>query len=342
MNKKAFFILVLALLALQVLLAHAKDDGSKDDDGDKKDPVEADVSERKKEEERRDVRTKVEDDRFELESESRSEDRKDKFLLKVKTESSDHARAELKYYRKQNDTFEGYKFRVDFVQIVEYRNSDDKDEFDPSVDQVVSTYRIGRNSTWERPSLRENTLSDGTVVRTVTFRTSDNVFYIEVIFADTFFDIGTYLIQPDMVKLSVGINDYPYRGASSDSTRLALLVRLKYESTVKQTRSINSDGRDNAVQFGSAEGFFTWLNDVTADGRRARVKSSRLVEGDDDSDGLISRDIYFSYLVVQPDELFWDPIIGVGAAPKDSASSSLVANSFLIMALLFVLSLFFM
>ncbi len=271
--------------------------------------------------EEREVKVSKSGQEVEIESELKNGTNKDKVELQIKA----HEDVEVKLKYKTESSTAEYKveFRVEFREIIEYLDNDTTGSgYQPGVDTIVSRYRIGDhlgndiNYTIQtinnaQVHIFEITTTDG--VFTVTFKLPEAVLNVS----------KGVVLTPNALKIDVEINNFPYQGSD---TSLSLLTKVKtktkYEMkdhTEHEDLGISANESELALPApdNSTAGFFSWAETASADGQTISVVNTRPLpdtgdDGDEDHEaGEESRVIYFSFIAVQPKNIYWDPKVGV-------------------------------
>jgi len=272
----------------------------------------------------------------------------------------------LRYFMKDSDSKESLLHRWAVWKVFEYDETDGVPGFDPATENITSSYSLFLRR-FTQMNYNKYTDSDGAVIHSVC--TDLNPIDQSTPFPDVTFcahaaekegTANRTHINPNSLKWSISISNYPYQSASG---RLGLKVSFDSRNIVKDLSATDasdendesqaaldmSSDDDNSHRF---RGIAAWVTtvDVTGTGCAATSTVVRSVVLDqqistDDENPPTDPDIdatikirvsYFSFPTncVQPASIVWDPELGVST--DDSGAFSLKASFLFVIAMIFV------
>eukprot|EP00162_Nutomonas_longa_P014061 comp21816_c0_seq1/m.49103 comp21816_c0_seq1/g.49103 ORF comp21816_c0_seq1/g.49103 comp21816_c0_seq1/m.49103 type:complete len:262 (-) comp21816_c0_seq1:112-897(-) len=247
-----------------------------------------------------------------------------------------------------------------FLSLIEFTDTDNDKMFTRGTDTVVSSYRIGRETSglWQVSDWTVPT-DTATGVYSASVSTPDNVFKVQLAASasEQTLDDGT-IVPPTQIKWS-GVIKYPFK---QTNTRLAFVARIDNVARGVQTSvadGVKSKTVTRQINFGSKSSF-AWADTVTvADAAGAKTTANVLVSplifnttssslssdpvtGDDkpdadpdtDSTGEIPTIVVFNFDAVNPVTVTWDPTIGADPSldtettVSGSSASSVIVSAF--------------
>jgi hypothetical protein len=281
------------------------DDEDDDEDGD-------DVDDDEEDEEERSVSIDIEDDEVEIESRLKNGAQKDEFDVEFSVDEG--VEIELEYEHEiEDDEIEienESEFEIEFKKLIEFRDLNNDGLFDEDNDETVSTYDL-RDQEYSDINYTTTTTPDGETEHIISVYTVDGIFGLKLYLVENFAIIENGTLTPTEVKIDIFITDYNYLG---NDTQLALKIEIETESKIEYDDDSHDEDEGYAeneeeleITNSAFEGFFSWSNVSTVDGKIEPVKSSELNQEVDD--GEVEYDLYFIY--ARGDTIVHDPKIGV-------------------------------
>jgi hypothetical protein len=245
----------------------------------------------------------------------------------------------IRHYMRDENSIELFVARWLLWKIVEYQETDNAAGFDPRTDTKVSQYLLWLRN-WTPLTYAKRTV-EGSEYHSLCTSLNATQPRPDVTICVSIADrrIRVNRTDPNAVKWSIAISNYPYRG---NDTRLALKVNFDSKDIVKDLSE--SDGGTGATEIDSsneaalevakedsgARGIASWQTGITVTGNNCSptgsITRSVIFEGDvqrdldtfpvGDTDGLsfstTHRVVYFSFITdCQPESIDWDPEFGV-------------------------------
>lgn len=260
----------------------------------------------------------------------------------------------------------GYLAGMAFELLLEYTDSNGDGVYDPNTDAFVSAYPLSLGSAhWGPMRLATDVATDGALVYTLNVTTLDGVVSIAYQTASSSVERtvqgSTVQLGPDDVKVSVEVKDYPFQAAGNSRLALQTLVlAAKGDAAIHTATPTSGDSSDAVVSVGIDSGVgagsFSWSSTATAvkgdtksaaapaattrhapetvavrpspwqvasaDQRAAMSRSLASVLGG----GATVRSSFFTFDVVQPAYVMWDPTLSF----KDPADAGNFATLIII------------
>jgi len=263
-------------------------DGDEDDDDDK-----------------RKLSVKVSGRDVEIDSESEA-DTKNKFKFRLSTKDNG-LKAEVESEVQDQDTKDKSKLTVYFQSIVQYDG-----EATPVYSggaTVGNSYDLSKEG-WGDFSCPQDTT---TGKYTCTATTSDGVFGAKFEFSGTAFQTGGMSLEPDDIKITLLINNFPYDSKAPAKTRLAVSA---FGQAKVQYQEKDDSGKTKTVNTGASA--FSWNDRATADSVDVNVANSPITFTEDSSDKKFA--MWFSFEADKPKSIEWDPTLST----EDSGAFALV------------------
>jgi hypothetical protein len=273
---------------------------------------------------------------------------KNKFTLNLVSKPN-FFEAVLESFQKSTDNDSKNKFRIRFSALQEYVETGVAGSgYNPATDTKGFTYLIGGSD------VKFTAGSMTADVKKFSGVSNDGVFAVYVTVGSTLFNITNRMVRvidPSSCKIDVVLNNLDSRYTLPNS-RLALIAKVKSKALTKDLSSASS-----TVEMGSAataRGFFSWDTTVNATVNGTLITDVAVIttplaaqtnSSDLSDDGLENGEncqlAIYSFDVVRPNKIVWDPEIGVLAYSSDTSSATINTYSMITILLLSMIVAFF-
>lgn len=262
-----------------------------------------------------------ENDKFFLESKSRTGLQKSNFQVKFSLNGFPHLR--VKYKRKNasaNDLFASY--RVGILALAEFNST-------LPVSSRASVCRLSPASSWSNLQYSTDEQELYTFKKaTTSFTGSGNctglTVNLDLLMASNRTEYQNQVINPNGVKYSIQILNFPYK---LENSQLALVQGVFSKG--------NGTLSGNSISF--TEGNFNWTSSIKVDSVDGQVTASQLQE-DVNNEAQSSQDdgaesgenrklLIFEFSGARPANITWDPEVGVNDVALDAGTTSGSASS---------------
>lgn len=245
----------------------------------------------------------------------------------------------------------GFRFRIRVPALVEFNDANGDRMF--NINEICGTPTRFRQQNWGRFVYAGETDS----VKTITGRTTDNLFGVAMHISNTSFTTPSgRVIYPTSAKFDFILNttNYQWKCSNPATSRLALVAFTKSREFTRTKEASGPATVTTTVDFGSSAtpaGFFSWAttadtttvsdasvvsHDVLFSGLAENTNTNVFPDSDTDS-GEISRIAFYSFDVQQPRWINWDPELGYGS--NTSSAQKVVAGLATLVALALALLL---
>ncbi|OLS25501.1 MAG: hypothetical protein HeimC3_14900 [Candidatus Heimdallarchaeota archaeon LC_3] len=288
----------------------------------------------------REIEIKLSTDRIEIDSILKDGATKDRIRYEIRTEN-DQIRIELRYSKEANNTSVGFKYRVEFDSIIEYVENGTEVGYQPG--EETSIYTIGESgwTDFVRTTIVLNQTTNESVDLFNT-ATMDGIFNLTFKVADSILKLDNTILSPNSVKLDVEINNFPNTTVNS-LLALSTKIKTQFEQSIKENTTEERLGLKTNVSevlIGSSsdqsQGYFSWAENAVADGQIIEVHNSPLAnvssqETDlNQTEGEQSFQVFFSFLRVNSQNVYWDPtyaVVSVVSSPTPDSNSKSPSTS---------------
>lgn len=212
--------------------------------------------------------------------------------------------------------------KVEFREVVEYRDANANGAFDPKVDEVVARYRVDEDLEWRLTGPLDVTSDAGAagqrLVGTGAFPAGGALAFTMSVFGDFTAVNGTSLAPTD-AKIDIVLTDFPYR---ENGTAAALLLKVEREAKAESAHDGDDDDAVTGVRAtaGGITAYFTWAEEALVDGVTLPVRTTVVEsEAESDSEGSeVEEKFYFSY--PRGASVVHDPVLGLQSAETKPAA----------------------
>ncbi|MBY9001026.1 MAG: hypothetical protein KGD64_08940 [Candidatus Heimdallarchaeota archaeon] len=295
---------ILILTSFVVYPVTANNDDNEDDDDDDG------VHNEEEEENERDLTVEVSGTEAQIESHQDYGEIQNEISIQMKAEN-EGLKFELEFDNETEAMETEIEFTVEISEIIEYDDIHDDGYFNESVDTVIQRVELSdfNDIVYAVENISNN------LVHHLSIETSDGVFSAGVYISSEFSLINGILLAPTEIKIDIGIHGFNF--IEPDSA-LALKIVLESESgvdyEVDEETEDEEDGRASDeeevdISLGDYSGFFSWIENVTADGTNYLVNATPVDTSGEENE------MYLNY--PRGSEIIHDPKIGIAGILQD-------------------------
>ncbi len=324
-------------------------DPADDRDDDRDDRDDRDGRERSRDEQRRTIAVKTDNERIEIELKRQQNGTEDK----VET-SFDFEDAEFETKFESEDLTSEFEVKLEatFQALIEYRDANANGRYDAG-EAIVSAWALGDDDDlddfdaspdgrirWETPTAQQ-VVVDGQTGQQINAPAALGDGRFELVFTvfGDFAQIGQASLQPTSVKVDILIEDYPYQ---ENDTALALLLETKSSTEFSHERD-HEDMQDDeqGVAATAAAGAynvtlaFVWKDHADVDGAQRSVGTTLLKSEQETEDGERQLKERFALSYARGDRIVHDPesYVAIAAASVTQPTPGLTIGILAVVAL---------
>ncbi len=218
--------------------------------------------------------------------------------------------------------------RIAYTSLIEFKDNNGNEGFDPNTDTIVQSFNL-ETQEYAKPEIRSLLSQDGTQGWELRSHTVDNMFTVATeVFRQTALVNGT-VIPPTATKITIMVNNFPFRGPKDPTDRLALQTVLISRIPVQEETVPSRTGL--SVRSGTTREFVSWSPTSTVDGRQVPVKSSTKT-----TDDTVNISLAYARGTSIIHELTLGVIFGLTPLLTSSVLVASAATAFAVFGLLFI------
>jgi len=266
----------------------------------------------------RDIKIKLDKLKLEISASYKNLTFQDEFKFGIDLGKTKHDLVDMNFKYTNSSWFNQNSLEFNFFleKIVEFQITEEINVWEGDENTVLSTYPPAKTKPSWRPWQNETHYDSGITVFAFSATTIDGIFTVRVSIAATPVPGSSLKIDPNSVKIDIGIDNYPYQGQVGQS-RLALVTEVRSLTESKQTgkkpikdyRIIFDDNPDLPL------GAFSWVPSVDIVVDDLNFTAVPVVAFSPQENDLRAKkfDIFFTFATngTQASSLFWDPSIGL-------------------------------
>jgi len=264
----------------------------------------------------------------------------------------------------QNGQASAFAFALRTFAVFEYDDRDGIQGFNPGgLDLLTGWYDLSHvNVTWKDFNITSATITQGSTTfqyHTIEMQTMDNVFLLRFHVATVPVQIGQTVITPNSIKIDLELQWFnnPLNVKTSYSTGQSnaaafpnartgvIAFTAAAAGTVTYSKQAGNTNSQVSIVAGNVNGYFNWSNSantVAANG----VQSSGVIAVEYQNATISAQATLswvvslftFTFDVVRPTNVEWDPLMGADIKYAGGASTIVVPFAFLLVALLALLN----